>query len=169
MSAEWMAEKRDTGAQCVMVADVAHADFLGGKTGKPEDRRDTMREDAMGCRYEYGQTARPSLSPKRERSLTCMCRTWIPPKEATAVDGEGKGSRPTHPDWQHERSFPRRREQETVLTRWLPRAFRPTGLLMVAKFPKSSASGPVPLFASHCQCFLPPPQSSAFATRFREI
>lgn len=50
---------------------------------------------------------------------------------------------------------------QAVLTRCLPRAFRPTGLLMVAKFPKSSASGPVPLFASHCQCFLPPPQSSA--------
>lgn len=54
-----------------------------------------MREDAMGSRYEYGQTAQPSLSSKRERSLTCMCRTWIWPKEATAVDGAREGE-PTH-------------------------------------------------------------------------
>lgn len=77
------------------------------------------------------------------------------------MDGEEEGE-PTHaPELAAGEELSPQEAGHAVLTRCLPRAFRPTGLLMVAKFPKSSASGPVPLFASHCQCFLPPPQSSA--------
>lgn len=73
----------------------------------------------------------------------------------------GRGADPRTRIGSRRGAFPAGGRVSSVLTRCLPRAFRPTGLLMVAKFPKSSASGPVPLFASHCQCFLPPPQSSA--------
>lgn len=66
--------------------------------------------------------------------------------------GEGRGADPPIRVGSSRGAFPAgggagaRSQGQAVLTRWLPRAFRPTGLLMVAKFPKSSASGPVPLF-----------------------
>lgn len=60
----------------------------------------------------------PSLGSKRESVQSTTVHTFAVvsyldlAKEATAVDGGRKGSRSTHPNWQQQRSFPRRRRSK---------------------------------------------------------
>lgn len=135
-----MAEKRETSAQCTRIGDIAHADFRGKKT---------VLRAQLGFRG-------------REQSVY-MYAPWLDvPKEATAVGGDGEEREPSHhPKWAAGEELSPQEPGQTVLTRCLPRAFRPTGTFDGRKVPQVIGVGPVPLFASHCQCFLPPPQSSA--------
>lgn len=70
-----------------------------------------LKDRETACMCDVKQT---SLGSKRERVRSATVHTFAVvsyldlAKEATAVDGGRKGSRSTHPNWQQERSFPRR-------------------------------------------------------------
>lgn len=103
------------------------------------------------------------------------------PRKQRLGMGKRKVSRPTQPNCMQRESlegaFPAggQAPKVRVLTRWPPRVqLGPWGSLGGTfdgrKVPQVIGVGPpVPLFASHCQCFLPPPQKLRLCDAFREI
>lgn len=149
-----MAERRETQVHTVCIGGryCTYADLWGKTEGQRDGMHVCCQTDQLG--FKEGESA--------VCHCTHICSCVVPGfSQGSNGRGWGKEGEPIHPSELAAGEEELSPQEQELLTRWLPRAFRPTGLLMVAKFPKSSASGPVPLFASHCQCFLPPPQSSA--------
>lgn len=109
---------------------------------------------------------RPSLASKGERGLLLgAVHAWLcgVPGFVRGSNGWGgeEGGGATDPPTRiaaREELSPQEPGQP-VLTRWPPRAFRPTGLLMVAKFPKSSATALCHFLPATANAFSHPPKA----------